>query len=432
MAIQPYKPSNKVTSSGFTWLLGAAIVSGVAIGSITQIISLAFYLVVLFPALMGLGGGAAMALAVTKGKVRNPTIAALFGALTGFILYGAMNGVAYWQFKQQIAGEIQQELGQLDASDIGTVRNGYLKDKTGSTGFVGFLKHSAIEGVSIGKVGQNGANLGETGTWVYWLIELAIIDIIITAIAYKTAKQVFCESCDQWYGDSSAIGGVQQSAAAEFLGFIQNEHFPSAGKLLDTIAPVPVPNLTVEVQCCPTCKISPVNLTVNAVSRNSEGKLETKAMAQGLISLSQYKQLESAAADRRSDFLAEHGNISPEASQLAQQERSGVSATDRFEPHDLKSDAINKLVEQFTKQPIKEAYLVRKTVHHLKEQPFYVLAIVRKIGFIDSEDAQPKLLTQLMTQLKLPQQTWIVCLNKDKAMTKAIKAIAAQPIYQKK
>jgi hypothetical protein len=40
-----------------------------------------FYLVFLFPVLMGLGGGAAMALAVKQGKVRNPTIAALFGAL---------------------------------------------------------------------------------------------------------------------------------------------------------------------------------------------------------------------------------------------------------------------------------------------------------------------------------------------------------------
>jgi hypothetical protein len=37
-----------------------------------------------------------------------------------------------------------------------------------------------------------------------------------------------------------------------------------------------------------------------------------------------------------------------------------------------------------------------------------------------------------MTELKLPQQTWIVCLNKNKAMAKAIKAIASQPIYQKK
>ncbi len=432
MAIQPYKPSNKVTANGFTWLLGAAIVSGVAIGSMTQIISLAFYLVILFPALMGLGGGAAMGLAVQQGKVRNPTIAALFGALTGFILYGTMNGVGYWQFKQQIGKEIQQELGQLDAADITQVENSYLKDKTGSTGFVGFLKHSAIEGVSIGKVGQSGVNLGETGTWVYWLIELAIIDIIITAIAYMAAKRVFCESCDQWYGDSKAIGGVQQSAAAEFLGLIQKEHFPPAGKLLDTIAPVPIPNLTVEVQCCPNCQISPVNLTVNAVSRNSEGKLEKKAMAEGMISLSQYRQLESAAADRQSEFLAQHGDISPETFQLAQQERSGVSATDRFERHDLQPAALTQLIEQFTKQPIKEAYLVRKTVHHLKEQPFYVLAIVRKIGFIDSEDAAPKLLTQLMTQLKLPQQTWIVCVNKDKAMTKAIKAISAQPIYQKK
>jgi hypothetical protein len=432
MALKPYQPSNTVTPSGFTWLLGAAIGSGVAIGSITQIISLAFYLVILFPALMGLGGGAALALAVQQGKVRNPTIAALFGALTGFILYGTMNGVGYWQFKQQIAGEIQQELGQLDAADINQVQNSYLKDKTGSTGFVGYLKSSAIDGVSIGKVGQSGVNLGEAGTWVYWLIELAIIDIIITAIAYMTAKKVFCESCDQWYGDSTAIGGVQASESNEFLSLVQNEHFQPAGKLLDTIAPVPVPNLIVEVQCCPSCKISPVNLTVNAMSRNSEGKVESKEMAQGLISLSQYSKLTEAAAARRSDFLAQHGDISPEEFQLAQQERSGVSATDQFEPHDLKPDAIAKLVEQFAKHPIKQAYFVRKTVHHLKAQPFYVLAIVRRIGFIDSEAAAPQLLTKLMTELKLPQQTWIVCLNKDKAMSKAIQAIASQPIYQKK
>jgi hypothetical protein len=432
MAIQPYKPSNKVTSSGFTWLLSAAIVSGVAIGSVAQIIALVFYLVLLFPALMGLGGGGVMAFAVRQGKIRNPTIAALFGALAGFILYGAMNGVGYWQFKQQTAQEIQQELGQLNAADIDSVRNAYIKTKTGSTGFVGYLKSSAKDGVSIGKVGHKGINLGETGTWIYWLIELAIIDIMIAVIAYKAAKSVFCESCEQWYGDSTTIGGVKPAATEAFLTSIQNEHFQPAGKLLETIAPVPIPNLTVAVQCCPTCKISPVNLTVNAVSINSEGKPELKTMAQGLISLSQYSQFTTAAADRRSEFLVQHGNITAEDFQLAQQERSGVSATDRFERHDLEPDAITKLVEQFTKQPIKQAYFVRKTVHHMKEQPFYVLAIVRRVGLIDSEAAEPKLMTQLMTQLKLPEQTWVVCLNKDKAMAKAIKAIAEQPIYQRK
>jgi hypothetical protein len=432
MAIKPYQPSNTVTPSGFTWLLSAAIGSGVAIGSITQMIALVFYLVFLFPVLMGLGGGAAMALAVKQGKVRNPTIAALFGALSGVILYGTMNGVGYWQFKQATTAQIIQELGETDAADIDPMINGYLKEKTGATGFVGYLKSSAIDGVSIGKAGQKGINLGETGTWIYWLIELAIIDIMIAVLAYKGAKAAFCESCDQWYGASAAIGSVQMSDSSEFLSLIQNEHFQSAGKLLETIAPVPIPNLTVEAQCCSSCKISPLHLTVNAMSRNSKGNPEAKEMAQGLISLSQYGKLSEAAAARRSDFLAEHGNITAEAFQLAQQERSSVSATDRFEPHDLQPEAITKLVEQFTKHPIKQAYLVRKTVHHLKEQPFYVLAINRRIGFIDSEEAEPKLLAQLMTQLNLPQQTWIVCLNKQKAMAKAIQTIARQPIYARK
>jgi hypothetical protein len=291
--MKPYKPSNQVPSAGFQWMLWSAIVGGGAIGGITQLISLFVYLVILFPIMMGFAGGVVMIGAVRQGKVRNPAIATLFGALTGIILYGSMNATGYWQFKQSAAQQITAELGQSGGKADALIDE-FLQEKTGDRGFIGYVKHNAQEGVSIGRVGRQGSNLGETGTWIYWLIEFAIIDIMIAIMAYGAANAPFCESCRQWYKHKERLGNVNAKSSENFLTLLNSDQFSQAGALVEPLQGVYPNSLEVSQQCCSSCKLADRVLTISAIVVDQKGNTNLKEVTQGLISLSNYSKLEGA------------------------------------------------------------------------------------------------------------------------------------------
>jgi len=433
--MKPYQPSNKVTSTGLKWLLLSSVIGGIAIGGLTHLISLLVYLILVFPLGMGFAGGKVMVAAIRKGKVRNPAIATLFGILTGLLMYGSLHGAGYWQFKQLASEQITKELEGVSDNQSNNIIDTFLQEKTGSKGFLGYLKHNAQQGVSIGRLESTGTNLGETGTWIYWLIELAIVDITIAAIAYSTAKNPFCENGDQWYKHPEHIGIVNPQCSENFLNLLQNDRFGEAGKLLDPLQGVHPANLEVYLQRCPCCKISDPILTVSSISKDSNGNLKLKQVAQGVLSLSQYNKFHEAVTQNlpRSGEPNAVPTDDDEKITLAQQERSSISAGDRFESHDLSASAQAKLVEQLSHYPqVKEAYLVRKTLQYFPEKPLYVLGIIRRRGFIELEEAEPNLLKKLMTELALPNQTWVICLNKDRGMTKILQQTAGQAIYRKK
>jgi hypothetical protein len=148
--MKPYQPSNKVTSTGLKWLLLSSVIGGLAIGGLTHLISLLVYLIVLFPLGMGFAGSTVMVAAIRKGKVRNPAIATLFGILTGLLMYGSLHGAGYWQFKQSASEQITKELEAASGNQSNNIIDTFLQEKTGSKGFVGYLKHNAQQGVSIG------------------------------------------------------------------------------------------------------------------------------------------------------------------------------------------------------------------------------------------------------------------------------------------
>lgn len=430
--MKPYHPSNKVTNAGLKWLLLSSVIGGVAIGGLAYLISLWMYLILVFPVGMGFAGGAVMAGAIRQGKVRNPAIATLFGVLTGLIVYGSLHGLGYWQFKQSASEQITKELEAVSGNQSHKFLDTLLEIKTGSKGFLGYLKYSAQEGVSIGRIGREGTNLGETGTWIYWLIELAIVDITIAAIAYSSAKNPFCENGDQWYKNRERVGSVPIQVSENFLNLLQNDGYAKAGKLLDPLQGVHIPNLEVYVQDCPCCKFSDPILTVNSTSNDRKGNLQLKQIAQGMLSLSQYTKFHEAVTQNLSESGEQNAVLTNEEISLAQQERSSLLASDGFESHDLSASAQANLVEQLSRYPqVKEAYLVRKTLQYFPEKPLYILGIIRRRRWLESEEAEPKLVNKLMTELALPNQTWIICLNNDRSMTQILQETAGQAIYQK-
>lgn len=425
--MKPYQPSNKITSAGMTWLALSAIVGGVAIGTLTHFIALFVYLIILFPLGMGVAGGTVTAIATRRGKVRNPAISGLFGVLTGIILYSTMHLADYWQFQRSATEEITKELGQTTPSD--QVLDQFLQQETGATGFWGYLKYSAKQGVSIGRVGRKGANLGETGTWIYWALEFGVITAMTGAIAYFAAREPFCETCNQWYGDKTRMGSIDARSSEQFLSLLNRSEFSHAGALINPLHGIEPPRWEAQQQQCATCQASNVLLTVDKTGLDHKGNLERREAIQGMLLPGEYQQLHSGMTTSFTEGRATP--ITDEELRLAQQERLTISASDSFEPHELSPTQVSDLVQQLAQYPVETAYLVRKRVQYLPEKPFYVLGIVRRKNLIEAKEAEVKLLGKLAAELKVPEQTTFMGLNNDKAMTESLKQVTSSTIYQR-
>lgn len=282
--MKPYKPSNKVPSAGFTRLTVTALIGGLAIGGAASFIGQFFYLIVLFPILMGTGGGFLQSYAVNRGKVRNPLIAGTFAILMGAIICGTMHGGTYLTGKEkfkQASNFTEEELDNL------------LQDQTGSKGFLGYQKFLAQQGVGI-SYRSSKFELKNEWAWGYWAIELAIISGITAVMAFAAAKEPFCENSDEWYLPMESVGSVPNEESENFLNLIKNENFVKAGALIDPQKQSPVPNLVVQLQRSPGDRLNDLVLTASKTSLDNKGNVSSVEVIKGMISPSQYAQLEQA------------------------------------------------------------------------------------------------------------------------------------------
>jgi hypothetical protein len=289
-----YQPSNKVPSSGYTWLALTALIGGLAIGGGTFAVSRLIYLVVVFPIAMGFGGGFLQAYAVKQGKVRNPLVATGFALLTGLVIYGTLNLGNYLAARRDTAEEIKKSLPQSDPATIDRIIDDNILN---GQGFWGFMKVRAQEGVSIGRVARSsGSNLVLKNEWAwgYWAIELAAIAGIAAFMAFAAANEPFCEESNEWYLPKTLVGSVPQGESENFLTLVKNDNFVKAGALIDPQNQSPIPNLVVHVYRSSGASINDLILEASRTSLDNKGNVSFKVAVQGTISPAQYAQLEQA------------------------------------------------------------------------------------------------------------------------------------------
>lgn len=294
--MKPYRPSNKVPGTGWIWLLALSALGGAVVGGAIAFIARWIYLLLIFPALMGFTSGSATTVAIKKGKVRSPLVGLLFGVLAGLMTYGAYHGGEYLLIRQSFAKEIEAELGQdMDPTATNTLIEAFLQEQTGSSGFVGYLKFSAKQGLSIGRAGSSsdGIPLNETFTWIYWLIELAIIEAISVIMAKSAAQDPFCETCEQWYGQGQRIGTVANEQSEVFLKALEADQVVQAAAHIQPRAAT-IPHLEVDQRQCPGCHQGEVVLEVQRYSENKKGEGKQSPVLLGMLSHRQTRQLTEA------------------------------------------------------------------------------------------------------------------------------------------
>jgi hypothetical protein len=325
--MREYKPSNLLAPQGIVFLIVAAIAGGVAIGLITYFVSTLIYLIVLFPIIMGLLAGSIISGAVILGKVRNPMIAMLFGVLIAVVLYGTYRYAEYeFGFRDDAREEFLQVLRDtadsngivatdeelealLDEVVQGEAVGDYLlREETGSTGIVGFVKLSAQEGVTITSTrstspNETGLTLKDTVAYIYWLVEFAVIAGIAMSMARSRATTPFSEETREWYGKGEYLGTVPPQAVQPLIELLQQGNYGQAAQHINRGGNRPVPRTDVMVQRC-SSPTADMLLLVNNVTQGRNGE-QRSAIKKGLISPSEFDTIERAMRDREARAAAE-------------------------------------------------------------------------------------------------------------------------------
>lgn len=248
-----------------------SLVGGYCIGLGFGIAGTFFYLIFIFPIVIGLLGGSLITDVAKYTKTRNLSLILTTCILTAIVLYGSM---FYTRFiGLQITTSLQAFGGVSNENlkDAKVFVDYALEKETGYSGFVGYVLYKANQGVSIGKVFRSNAlNLGPIFTWLYWLIELGVITFIMFHKSKGISTKLLCESCNSWYAEKRHIGGIPAAKEIDVLNLIKLKDYSNVGQALEENADVP--STEFYLQSCPVCDKSNSLLSATKV-RSQNGRL---------------------------------------------------------------------------------------------------------------------------------------------------------------
>ena len=285
---KPFRPDGGTTMPGLMMLVGALVVTGAVLAFIAHFVAQAFYLILVFPFLIGLGLGAVGVRMVTAGRVRNPLIGGLAGFVGGALAMFMMHYFDQQKFRNEAISaeptfgqvvrmspeERNQFLAAIDPAD----REGAARGLRAADSVLGYLDLQAHYGVTIGKPGRSGdrgINLGYYGSYVYWLVELLLVAGITYGMVYGATKQPFCADCEQWKRPKvlGFFGAEPQLATAAVES-------GDLSKIRETNPTQEITNVRLTAHACDGCvDKGETDLKLEQLTTDSEGKVEAKTLA---------------------------------------------------------------------------------------------------------------------------------------------------------
>jgi hypothetical protein len=116
-------------------------------------------------------------------------------------------------------------------------------------------------------------NLGYTGSWIYWGIELLIVAGITFALVYDSTSQPYCRKCQRWK-TPRVLGHLRGQPAETTTALREGNLSPiTANQSGDDPR-----NLRVTVACCDACAgQSPIDLKLEQITPTKDGE-QTKTL----------------------------------------------------------------------------------------------------------------------------------------------------------
>ena len=221
--VERYRSDGHFTTPKLMQLCGALGLTGIVLGAIAAFISQYFWLIVLFPLGMGVAVGFVGVLMLTKLHIRNPAACALAGLCAGVFAMIAMHFTSYRLFESEMVNKIppgvllvarnleqvkanMNEIPEEERADIQQLVQQLEAEPTvleafQVQSFPQYMEYQAHQGVEIkGKGGGNGANLGYTGTWLYWGFETLLVAGMALGMMKGSAEDPYCTDENSWKG----------------------------------------------------------------------------------------------------------------------------------------------------------------------------------------------------------------------------------------
>jgi hypothetical protein len=267
----PFQPDYGWDLAGAGVIVGLLAVGGLALGFAASIVERYFWLILLFPAIIGVLQGVVGCYGVQVGRVRNPILAGIAGLIGGCAAMISMHYYDYRDFVRELAAQ-PAEIRALfpPASQIGFVDYIDLMAKQGIV--IDFkVQHRAPFQQAAGNQ-PRGNNLGRVGTYVYWLTEMVAVAIITFLVMRLRAAQPFCPDCRSWKKER-IIATFEASSveAAAALG---------SGRLLQVMSPVGIDALKLTMAVCPNCsQDQPIDLKLEREDGEQYGHVTYKEVA---------------------------------------------------------------------------------------------------------------------------------------------------------
>jgi hypothetical protein len=300
--MREYRPSNRVPPVGLLIMLTAAVVGGLGAGVVTYFVSRELYLIILFPILLGLLCGWIAAQAVLIGRVRAPLIAGGLGVLMALILYGTYRYADYfWGFRGDLKSQFEAAIDQkLTGEQYQQFENVALKDAVGATGFVGYTKLTAREGITITRSTRatgSGLKLKGAVLYGYWLIEIVLVGCFAAAGAYRAARKPFSERAGDWYGVARRVGVLPGEARTDFGSLMAQGQLAQASALI-VLAGDALPRTEIAVYLSAVPDDDVVLAMQRLVSRRS--RVETKDITRWVLSPAEWAIFQSGVTGAES------------------------------------------------------------------------------------------------------------------------------------
>jgi len=242
--MRKYRASNQTPLGSFLLLLILGIISAASVGGILWAVDnyLHFYLVVAFPLFAGLIAGGLLVLGVRSGKVRSPFLAGLIGLLTGVLIFGVYHLASYYiTFRQDMRASYIDHFKSTptDAELDEAINSQILEPKVQDTGFIGYLKFAAQQGLTItnstySSSSSSDIELKDQWVWVYWAVELVLAGGVAAVVAAREARQPFDEEANSWYGKPTVLAATTPKSNKQLINALKDGDFQTAGSLLTT------------------------------------------------------------------------------------------------------------------------------------------------------------------------------------------------------
>jgi hypothetical protein len=223
--VKAYVPDGGGGSLGGTLQLVSILSSiGTVIGLAVSFMSQWFYLIVVFPMIMGALVGLVGAMTIKRYRIRRPFLCGLAGFVAGCFCFLAMHYCNHLRFERRLSDvpvavrEIARSFDQLitevdrlpdDVRQIVTQLRAAPETLRALrvSSFLDFMNLQAETGVTIaGRGGRaNGTNLGYAGSIIYWIAESLFLAVVATAIMTSAAATPYCAQCHSWKVESPTL-----------------------------------------------------------------------------------------------------------------------------------------------------------------------------------------------------------------------------------